>query len=285
MDDYSFSIFPNENFLDLRLYQYGWEQCAPLHSFGPFVRNHYLFHYVLSGQGYLDSDDSDGMTRKYELGEGDGFLICPGQVTTYSAHKTDPWKYVWLEFDGLRAAEYVESAGLGPSQPVYRPLSGAQGDMVRDSMLYIADHPDASALHLVGHLCLFMDGLIQTSATRKELHGGQLRDFYIQEAITFMEKNYPREITVEDVADVCKLNRSYFSKIFKENMGCPPQEFLIRLRLSKAAGLMKGTGSSIGSIAAQCGYPNQLHFSRAFRKRYGLSPREWRVQNQIKRKR
>ncbi len=285
MDDYSFSIFPNENFLDLRLYQYGWEQCAPLHSFGPFVRNHYLFHYVLSGQGYLDSDDSDGMTRKYELGEGDGFLICPGQVTTYSAHKTDPWKYVWLEFDGLRAAEYVESAGLGPSQPVYRPLSGAQGDMVRDSMLYIADHPDASALHLVGHLCLFMDGLIQTSATRKELHGGQLRDFYIQEAITFMEKNYPREITVEDVADVCKLNRSYFSKIFKENMGCPPQEFLIRLRLSKAADLMKGTGSSIGSIAAQCGYPNQLHFSRAFRKRYGLSPREWRVQNQIKRKR
>ncbi len=285
MDDYSFSIFPNENFLDLRLYQYGWEQCAPLHSFGPFVRNHYLFHYVLSGQGYLDSDDSDGMTRKYELGEGDGFLICPGQVTTYSAHKTDPWKYVWLEFDGLRAAEYVESAGLGPSQPVYHPLSGAQGDMVRDSMLYIADHPDASALHLVGHLCLFMDGLIQTSATRKELHGGQLRDFYIQEAITFMEKNYPREITVEDVADVCKLNRSYFSKIFKENMGCPPQEFLIRLRLSKAADLMKGTGSSIGSIAAQCGYPNQLHFSRAFRKRYGLSPREWRVQNQIKRKR
>ena len=67
-------------------------------------------------------------------------------------------------------------------------------------------------------------------------------------------------------------------------MGCPPQEFLIRLRLSKAADLMKGTSGSIGDIAAQCGYPNQLHFSRAFRKRYGLSPREWRAQNQIKRK-
>ena len=50
MENMSFSIFPNDNFLDLRLYQYGWEQCAPLHSFGPFVRNHYLFHYILSGQ-------------------------------------------------------------------------------------------------------------------------------------------------------------------------------------------------------------------------------------------
>ena len=285
MDDYSFSVFPNENFLDLRLYQYGWEQCAPLHSFGPFVRNHYLFHYVISGQGYLDSDDSGGVTRKYAPKAGEGFLICPGQVATYAAHKTDPWKYVWLEFDGLRTAEYMGNAGLGPSQPIYRPLSEAQGDTVRDTMLYIADHSDASALHLVGHLCLFVDGLIQTSSTRKELCGGQLRDFYIQEAITFMEHNYHRELTVEELADVCKLNRSYFSKIFKDNIGCPPQEFLIRLRLSKAADLMKDTGESIGAIAAQCGYPNQLHFSRAFHKRYGLSPREWRTQNQVKRKR
>lgn len=285
MDDFSFSIFPNENFLDLRLYQYGWEQCTPLHSFGPFVRNHYLFHYVLSGRGQLDATDQNGISRTYKLGPGQGFLIFPGQVTTYSAQENDPWKYTWLEFDGLRVAEYMNQAGLSQSQPIYRPISPDQGQAVGDTMLYIAGHSNSPPLHLVGHLYLFLDGLIQSSSARKELHGGQLKDFYIQEAITFMEHNYPRELTVEELADVCKLNRSYFSKIFKENMGCPPQEFLIRLRLSKAADLMKGTGSSIGAIAAQCGYPNQLHFSRAFRKRYGLSPREWRAQNQMKRKR
>ena len=109
--------------------------------------------------------------------------------------------------------------------------------------------------------------------------GARLQDFYIQEAVTFMEHNYQRELTVEEVADACKLNRSYFSKLFRENMGCPPQEFLIRLRLSKAADQMKDTKAPIGEIAAVCGYPNQLHFSRAFKKRYGLSPREWRNQN------
>ena len=285
MGNFSFSIFPNENFLDLRLYQYGWEQCAPLHSFGPIVRNHYLFHYVLSGQGCLDSTDQNGVSHTYKLRAGQGFLILPGQVNTYWADEDDPWKYTWLEFDGLRVAEYIDQAGLGMSQPLYRPLTQDQGQALGDTMVYIAQNSNESALHLIGHLCLFMDGLIQSSATRRELHGGQLRDFYIQEAITFMEHNYSRELTVEELADVCKLNRSYFSKIFKESMGCPPQEFLIRLRLSKAADLMKGTGSAIGSIAAQCGYPNQLHFSRAFRKRYGLSPREWRAQNQIKRKR
>ena len=284
MEDFSFSfsVFPNENFLDLRLFQYGWEQCAPLHSFGPFVRNHFLFHYVISGKGYLHSDGPDGVTRHYTLGADQGFLICPGQVNTYFADKQDPWKYTWLEFGGLRAEEFLNAAGLSPAQPIYQPKSPAVGAPVRDAMLYIADHSKASTLHLIGHLCLFLDGLIQSSSTRRELVGARLQDFYIQEAVNFMEHNYQRELTVEEIADVCKLNRSYFSKLFRENMGCPPQEFLIRLRLSKAAELMQTTKSSIGDISAACGYPNQLHFSRAFKKRYGVSPREWRIQNKAR---
>jgi AraC-like DNA-binding protein len=124
-----------------------------------------------------------------------------------------------------------------------------------------------------------MDALIQSSSTRRDTRGMRLRDFYIQEAVTYIEQNYQRDITVEELANVCKLNRSYFSKLFKESMRCPPQEFLIRMRLSKATDLMKTSSASIGEISAVCGYPNQLHFSRAFKKRYGISPREWRVQN------
>ena len=283
MEDYFFSVFPSENFIDMRPYQYGWEQCAPLHSFGPFVRNHYLFHYVISGHGRLDTTDRDGVRRDYTLEKDQGFLLCPGQISTYAADKDDPWRYVWLEFDGLRASEFLNHAGLGEDQSIYRPLSPAQGQKVRDVMLYIAEHADASSLRLVGCLYLFLDALIETSSTRRPLRGGQLRDFYIQEAITYMEQNFHRELSVEELADACKLNRSYFSKLFRESMGCPPQEFLIRLRLSKAADMLKGTSRSVGEISAQCGYPNQLHFSRAFRKRYGMPPREWRDQNKMKR--
>ena len=54
MSNVLFSIFPSENFIDLGLYQYGWEQCDPAHSFGPAARTHYLFHYVISGTGNAD---------------------------------------------------------------------------------------------------------------------------------------------------------------------------------------------------------------------------------------
>ena len=54
MSDILFSVFPNENFVDIGLYQYGWEQCEPSHSFGPAARNHYVFHYVISRHRYLN---------------------------------------------------------------------------------------------------------------------------------------------------------------------------------------------------------------------------------------
>ena len=280
MGDFSFSIFPNENFLDLRIYQYGYEQCAPLQSFGPFIRNHYLFHYVISGRGSLDATAEDGVTtRRYEIQAGQGFLICPGLINTYFADEHDPWKYVWVEFDGLRASESLRYAGLTAAQPIYRADDEAQSAQVRDLMLYIAEHSDASALHLIGYLCLFIDALMQSSSTRVSAQENQLKDFYIQEAVNYIEQNYQRNLTVEEVADACRLNRSYFSKLFKDNVGCPPQEFLIRVRLAKAAELMCSSNAPISEIAVRCGYSNQFHFSRAFTTHYGVPPQQWRAQN------
>ena len=60
MSEVVFSVFPSENFIDLGLYQFGWEQCDPSHSFGPAARNHYLFHLCLSGTGTLIAENSRG---------------------------------------------------------------------------------------------------------------------------------------------------------------------------------------------------------------------------------
>jgi len=85
--------------------------------------------------------------------------------------------------------------------------------------------------------------------------------------------------SLREIGAFCKLNRIYFSRRFKAVMGCAPQEFLIRQRLASAAELLRSTNFPIKTIADQCGYRDQLHFSQAFRKRYGLPPREWRRQN------
>lgn len=93
MSNVIFSVFPSENFVDLGLYQFGREQCDPSHSFGPAARNHYLFHYCLSGTGTLYADNSKGETITYQVRSGQGFMLFPGQITTYIADRNLPWEY------------------------------------------------------------------------------------------------------------------------------------------------------------------------------------------------
>ncbi len=134
-------------------------------------------------------------------------------------------------------------------------------------------------MHLVGHLSLFLDELIEFSANRQEFDEKKEHDYYIHEAVVYIQQNYHRELSVDEVANFCRLNRNYFSRRFKELTGSTPQEFLIKQRLTSAAELLRLTDQPIKNVADQCGYPNQLHFSQAFKKYYGVSPREWRRQN------
>lgn len=281
MQNLIFSIFPNQNFVDLGLFQFGWERCTPAHSFGPAARNHYLFHYILSGTGTLMADDSKGVTQTYSIKSMQGFMIFPNQITTYVADRQLPWEYVWLEFDGLRVKSLLDTIGLSLDKPVYHARNKNLREDMANEMLYISRHKDESPFHLIGHLYLFLDYLLRSAADEQLEHGSKLREFYIHEALTYIEHNFQNEITIEDIAGVCGLNRTYFGKIFKEALGKTPQEFLLNYRMLKAAELLKLTSLSIGDIGLAVGYANQMHFSRAFKNNYGISPREWRYQNHV----
>lgn len=280
MSNILYSIFPSENFVDLGLYQYGWEQCDPAHSFGPVKRNHFLFHYVISGAGMLFAEDSHRESQTYHIKTGQGFMIFPHQICTYVADKDVPWEYTWLEFDGLKAKELIESSGFSVNAPVYRPKHKDSAQKMMEEMLYICNHSQESPFHLIGHLYLFLDNLVHSCAWQLQSSGSRMRDFYIKEALSFIEQNFQNDITIEDIAAFCNLNRSYFGKIFRSAVGKTPQEFLISYRMTKAGELLKLTDLSVADIGNAVGYPNQLHFSRAFKNVYGVSPRTWRYEQQ-----
>ena len=279
MSEVIFSVFPRENFIDLGLYQFGWEQCDPSHSFGPAARNHYLFHLCLSGTGTLFANNTKGELITYQVKSGQGFMLFPHQICTYIADHEIPWEYVWVEFDGLRVKESIDSAGLTQNNPIYRSRHKNIAETMKSELLYLVNHKDESPFHLIGHLYLFIDSLIRSSSSTQIGSGNSLRDFYIKEAFSFIEQNFQNDISIEDIAACCGLNRSYFGKIFHQNMGKTPQEFLMSYRMTKATELLKLTELSIADVGNAVGYPNQLHFARAFKNIYGLSPRQWRNEN------
>ena len=71
----------------------GREACEPSHSFGPYIRDCYLVHFCLAGKGVLKN--KDGI---FGIGAGEFFVIRPGEITTYTADKVNPWEYIWIAF-------------------------------------------------------------------------------------------------------------------------------------------------------------------------------------------
>lgn len=266
-----FHVFQDERFVDLNLYQYGWERTEPLHSYGPHRRNHYLFHYIIAGQGKLYVGD-----KVYPVGPGQGFLILPGQTTTYASDEKDPWEYTWIEFDGLRVRESLALAGLGAGRPIYSPATRAGGEKLRECMLQIVQDGEAKPIRQIGRGFLFLDQLAESSAAKQHQSQRRLRDFYMKEALSFIEQNYQRDVSVEDIAAFCGLNRSYFGKLFRDTMGESPQAFLLHYRMAQAAQFLKETTQPVSAISTMVGYANPLHFSRAFKSVYGISPRAYR---------
>ncbi|MDD6945867.1 MAG: AraC family ligand binding domain-containing protein, partial [Ruminococcus callidus] len=150
MKDLIFSVFPSENFVDLGLYQFGWERCKPAHSFGPAARNHYLFHYIMSGTGRLMTTDENGQTQSFSIKSRQGFMIFPNQITTYIADKDLPWEYVWVEFDGLRVKSILDACGFSPNHPVYHAKSKDLREEMMNEMIYITQNQNSSPIHLIG---------------------------------------------------------------------------------------------------------------------------------------
>ena len=262
---------PHLNHTDLYIYQCGSEPCPKGHFHGPAVRDHYLIHYIHKGKGIFQVGDTT-----YHLKAGNGFLICPDIVTFYQADKNDPWWYSWVGFHGLKAESYLIEAGLTAAHPVF--------EYTEDDYIENCFHEMSDAYYLkhgnirrMAYLYLFLYKLMQTNTRELYYNSKESRhDAYINEALQFIEMNYSRKITIDMLSNYVGLNRSYLNSLFKEALGKTLQQYLIEFRIRKACELLENSSLRVGDISHAVGYPDQLLFSKVFKRIQGVTPSEYR---------
>ncbi len=115
-----------------------------------------------------------------------------------------------------------------------------------------------------------------TDAAAKEPVSGGLCPWQIRKVTSYVEANLDRPIRNEDLATLVRLNPSHFGRAFRNSLGEPPHEYVIRRRVERAQGLMLSTDASLSDIALDCGLSDQSHLTRLFRRIVGESPRAWR---------
>lgn len=242
----------NRKFQDINPLVFGWEDCAKGHCFGPHIRDYYLIHYVRAGKGVLEN--SDGV---FPVEAGQIFIIHPGQVTTYTADKDDPWKYIWIGFNG-KAAERLDTLNkwvIPYSKDTFFTMRKAERlDNTREEFL-------------AGQTFLLLSSLLE--------HGESGSPGYVQQVTDFILSNFMYAVRIEQIADMIGLDRRYLTRIFKQETGRTIQEFLIETRLGHAAEYLR-QGKSVTDTAALSGYTDTFHFSKMFKKRYDVSPQQYK---------
>ena len=97
-----------------------------------------------------------------------------------------------------------------------------------------------------------------------------------RQILTYIEDNYSEKISLYDIAQIAHMSEKYFSRFFKDNFGITFVDYVNRVRLERAATLLKTTDDSVTDVAMQVGYGNISYFIRSFKKSFGVSPHKFR---------
>ena len=128
---------------------------------------------------------------------------------------------------------------------------------------------DGCRLGRVLFIELSKEGLI---GERRPGRTGFARPSFIERVEAFCRKNYARSIGVAHMAQVAKLSRFHFSRLFQEARGLSPGQYLYGLRLVMAMRLVQSGEHAVKDIARQCGFSSPNYFCKVFRKNFGITP-------------
>ncbi len=98
----------------------------------------------------------------------------------------------------------------------------------------------------------------------------------LRKALIFIQSNFTRDLSLEEVANYAGVSKSYLSRVFPEYTGEHFSDYLQRLRIERAKELLRFTNDYIYEIAPKVGFWNSRYFSRVFHENTGLTPADYR---------
>jgi transcriptional regulator GlxA family with amidase domain len=136
------------------------------------------------------------------------------------------------------------------------------------------EHGDAIVAPLLAHFGL--DRLRARDERQRAPLSARVPNAKVTEAVALMEANLQEPLPTEDIARLVGVSGRQLERLFKQHLGDMPSRHYVELRLVRARRLLRHSGQSILQIALACGFASASHFSKAYRARFGHTPRDER---------
>lgn len=218
--------------------------------------------------------------------DGTEYLIKPGSFLIYEAgvmqhYEVDPrvghWHHIWCCFDPKpHWKEWLNVPALFPGVLLQHIQRKPQRDQVvaalQEAVAFawsVRPHRRNLVLNMMERALLYCDEWNPAGNSAS-------RDERIQAVLEHINEHAFETLNIEILAKVCSLSPSRFSHLFQEQMGQAPMKYIEERRLDRARELLMISSRPIAIVAEECGFSSAYYFSRLFKARTGMSPREAR---------
>ncbi|ONI77826.1 hypothetical protein ALI144C_30825 [Actinosynnema sp. ALI-1.44] len=213
-------------------------------------------------------------------------LIEPGVRHTYGvAPDAGEWSLLWAHFRAPQGNWLGTSRHLTPAASGAAEAIDAAFDRLRRYARLTGDHIPSSPVHLPAFaarpeqqalaMCA-LEEIVRLAALTGAPAAPPGPDPRIARVQQFIAETPEAPHTLNSLAAIAGLSPSRFSHLYARATGRSPMQEVRSRRLHRAARLLTGTGMSVAAVAGTVGYVDQFHFSRAFRREFGLPPSSYR---------
>ncbi|MDC7222088.1 MAG: AraC family transcriptional regulator [Spirochaetales bacterium] len=228
----------------------------------------------------------------YPIGPGNVFALPPGRSHSFSAAEGLRIINIMFSWDSpLMDRSHIDGlAGfhqLFTIDPMLRDsgsykegltLKGEKWDDILEPVYRMLNEYNRGAAGFEGILSSCFQMLIITLSreeNREEKTRGE-ESRPIARAMAYLQENYRRRITAEELAETAHVSSRHLSRIFNSLLNTTPFEYLADLRLKEAHKMLSETEKTITEVAESCGFSDSNYFAQVFKKRFGMSPREYK---------
>lgn len=247
----------------------GYEHCKPDYVIDRASFPYFGLEFVSSGTGSLDLSG-----RTLKLGPGLVFCYGPGVSHRIVANQSDPPSKYFVDFSGADARSVLEDCGLGPGAHCH-VAAPEEIELVFDALVRDGSQRGVLAPRLCCSLLRYLLlRVADSSSPSREDHTGAYATYLrCREQI---QDHHVQLHGLRDIAEECGVNEAYLCRLFKRYDRQSPAHLLTRLKMNHAAKLLEDPGQLVKTVAAELGYRDAFHFSRAFKSTFGVSPRAFR---------
>ncbi len=244
------------------------------HNFRPQngrILNEYQFVYIVKGGGSFAS----ARGKKHAVKTGDLLILFPGEWHNYCPDTDSGWDEYWVGFKGSYMEHLVGKHFFSPENPVLELGISSSLVGLYDDLLQTAGNEKVGFQVMLAGILQHITATIFFKCKNKSFADAYILD-KLAEARRVMKAEIEHPSSPKEIAARLGVSYSWFRRAFKDYMGISPAQYQIQLRLIRAKELLGQTALNITEIAYQLHFENGGQFSTFFKKREGLTPKEYR---------